>query len=735
LGLEIAEPRSCYARSIKKISPAKFATDISSLLQKYSAKDDVDTMVDTLESSLQSTIDDHAPLRRIKVKGDSIKPWYNDDIHSERQKRRRLERKARKTGLEIDRQLYLEQSQNVVEAIKLRKADYFHSKLENADCKETFKLLDGLIKDKNAVHLPQSASDKELVRKFSDYFHQKILDIRGDLDIGRHSTTPDILTTEDCSCTLDQFSQLSTEDLDKIIASAANKSCGLDIVPTSLLKLNRCILEAILPSLTGIVNASLLSGVFPSCFKRALVRPHLKKSGLDVNDLKNYRPVSNTKFLSKIIEKAVAQQITKHLDDCNLSDPLQSAYRKGASTETALIRIKADMDNILDAGDGILLVLLDLSAAFDTIDHQILLQRLEAEIGLSGTALNWMRSYITGRTQAVVINDSTSEDKCLKMGVPQGSVLGPLLFLIYILPLRRIIQRHNVNRHGFADDTQLYCRLSLRNSELRSSQVRIMNECIEDIRTWMLDNKLKMNDSKTEVLTITPSKVRNNLDDVSITVGDQEVRPSTTVRNLGAIFDSRLKMDKQVNTVVKRMYYNIRRIAKIKKNLTSQACKKAVNATVLSHLDFHNGLLLGTTEKDLGKLQLAQNNAARLLTGAAYNQHITPVLQQLHWLPVRLRINFKILVTIQKRIHLELSPNYLREITPLYKPARSLRSAQDSTIITVPRSHNRYGDRSFNVLGASLWNNLPKELRSPMSPHLFRKKLKTYFFIHHFEKN
>jgi len=261
-----------------------------------------------------------------------------------------------------------------------------------------------------------------------------------------------------------------------------------------------------------------------------------------------------------------------------------------------------------------------------------------------------------------------------------------------------------------------------------------MNECIEDIRVWMYDNKLKMNDAKTEALIITPNRGISTINDISINVGSQDVTPSINVRNLGAMFDSNLKMDKQVNAITKRMYYNIRRIAKIRLNLTTQACKKAINATVLSHLDFHNALLLGVPDTILGKLQLAQNNAARLLAGTAYHHHITPVLYQLHWLPVRHRITFKVLTIIQKIIHSETSPDYLREIAPLYKPLRSLRSAHDNTIIAVPRAHNRYGDRSFCVLATSLWNNLPRELQTPMSPQCFRKKLKTHLFVQHFDQ-
>ena len=167
---------------------------------------------------------------------------------------------------------------------------------------------------------------------------------------------------------------------------------------------------------------------------------------------------------------------------------MQSAYKQGSSTETALLRIKADMEEVLDAGDGVLLVLLDLSAAFDTVDHAILLERLQEEVGLQDTALQWMKSYLSDRTQAVHINNHKSTEVTLSTGVPQGSVLGLLLFLIYLLPLQRVSQRHKVNRHGFADDTQLYNWLNLCDPAVRSLQVQEMERCVADVCQWMMAN-------------------------------------------------------------------------------------------------------------------------------------------------------------------------------------------------------------------------------------------------------
>jgi hypothetical protein len=186
----------------------------------------------------------------------------------------------------------------------------------------------------------------------------------------------------------------------------------LDPMPTWLLK-DPNVCQTVLPILTAAINTSLNSAVVPPCLKTAIISPLLKKTGLDPDDLKNYRPISNLPFIGKVLEKIVAHQIVKHLDTHRLYDPFQSAYRGGHSIETVLLKIKSDVNAALDQGQGTILVQLDLSAAFDTIDHAILLDRLENYCGITGDAREWVRSYLEDRTQTVVIGDTRSDPASL----------------------------------------------------------------------------------------------------------------------------------------------------------------------------------------------------------------------------------------------------------------------------------------------------------------------------------
>jgi hypothetical protein len=722
---DIVASKTCMARSLRRISTATFASDLSAALLHIGEDGDLNNLVTQFNHQLYNVLDKHAPLRMVKVKGESQKAWYNDDIHDARRKRRQLERKFLKSGLEVDKQILREHSEVVVRRINQAKRDYFQNKLLCANSKETFNVISGLLSANQDKALPTGKSSQELADSFVHYFNDKVCKIRMALDNiylgeGYQEELPPNPPT------LSEFHAQSMDNIYTIISKCAPKTCSLDAVPTSLLK-DQVILRTVIPIITSIINQSLASGIVPSAFKKAQVTPLLKKVGSDVNNLKNYRPVSNIPFIGKVLEKVVAKQLSLHLQLYNLGDDLQSAYRRGCSTETALLKIKADMDLMLDQGHDVLLVTLDLSAAFDTIDHNILLHRLQHYVGLNGTALEWIRSYLQDRTQAVHIDGSVSEQVSLSIGVPQGSVLGPLLFLVYILPLKDLISRHSIIRHGFADDTQLYCPLSRRDAAARSDVVHKMEACVSDVRVWMGRNKLKLNDDKTECLVIS-SKNSKSVQDVNIHIGDSIIAPTSSLRNLGATLDKDLSMQAQVNKVVKSVYFHLRRISMIRKYLTQEACASVIHATVTSRLDFHNGLLAGLAEKQLSRLQVAQNHAARLLTCTHMRAHITPVLSHLHWLPVKQRVSYKVLMTIHKGLHCEPCPQYIRDLFTTYQPRRELRSSSDVWTLTVPRAMRQYGSRSLQVHGAHLWNGLPADLRKPQSVQTFKKKLKTFLY-------
>ena len=290
------------------------------------------------------------------------------------------------------------------------------------------------------------------------------------------------------------------------------------------------------------MNKSLSMGVVPNEFKKAIVKPLLKKQGLDPENLKKFRPVSNLAFISKVIEKVVASRLSEHINKHDLHEDMQSAYKKCHSTETALLRVHNDIMVAVDGGNAVVLVLLDLSAAFDTIDHDILLQRLHERIGVTGTALQWFRSYLQNRIQQISIEDAISSPSCLSFGVPQGSVLGPILFTLYTLPLGDIARELEIPRHFYADDSQLYVSFSVKDEHDGSIAVGQLENCVKQIQNWMVVNKLKLNADKTELLLIASPYWRARVEWPMFHVGTTQVVSSPSARNLGVKFDSYMSM-------------------------------------------------------------------------------------------------------------------------------------------------------------------------------------------------
>ena len=584
-----------------------------------------------------------------------------------------------------------------------------------------FKLVNQLSVFKPSKALPFHNSKKDLANRFCQYFDSKIRKIRVALDMSADAldVKSDIMTETMCKSNFDHFRPLDCDEVLSIIKKSRVKTCQLDPFPATLIKEY---LPELLPSITSAVNMSLQSGIFPAKLKEALITPLLKKTNLDVEELKNFRPVSNLPFVGKVIERAAINQLQCYINDNDLHSKNQSAYRCFHSVETATVCVTNDLLRAVDDHGEAVLVLLDLSAAFDTVDHQILLKRLSARYGVKGKAHQWFSSYLENRKQSVIIDDEISNPTCLDWGVPQGSVVGPELFLVYSAPIEDIINKHGLSSVSYADDTQIYVVIKPSNRDSAISQVE---NCIKDIRIWMAANKLMLNDAKTELLHVS-SRFSKNVPDIHINIGDTSISPSKTVRDLGVILDNNLTMTSHVNNVCRSASYAIYRIGKLRRYLDAENTEKLVHAFITSRLDNCNSILYGLPDKELNKLQRIQNAAARLVNQTKKRDHITPVLFQLHWLPVRQRIIFKLLLLTFKTLNGQ-SPAYISDLVTVYQPQRTLRSASQYLLQESIGRTLTYG-RSFSRVAPRLWNRLPLALRSPQTISRFKAQLKTHLF-------
>ena len=474
-------------------------------------------------------MDKHAPIVKKTILTRPRVLWFNDTIKAAKRERCKYERIWRTTGLESDRLAFTKARNHVNHVIEEARRDYYTDFINknSTDQRRLFNAVNSLVSERNEKALPPYTCATSLANDFGEFFYRKIVNIRVGVGTSLGLTRMTVHLPHSMgrpSRSSITFCWLLCKNLSKVRPQSHMQAIRCPLVLSSSAWMNYHLLSRL-------SSTSLESGEFPEEWKGALVKPMIKKPKLEL--IKNFRPVSNLQFLSKLTEKAVAQQAVSHVITHGLLPVLQSAYRPLHSTETALLRVRNDILLNMNKQQVTLLVFLDLSAAFNTIDHSVLLRRLETQFSFTGTALEWFKSYLSGRFQQVVIDDAISDKFNMDFGVPQGSCLGPLLFSIYTTPLFDIVSNHLPKVHCYADDTQLYLAFQPDDTAAQESAVASMEACIQDIRNWMTKDSLKINDNKTEVILIGTKAQLKKVKIDNLAVGDSKIVPSTeAIRNL-----------------------------------------------------------------------------------------------------------------------------------------------------------------------------------------------------------
>ena len=491
------------------------------------------------------------------------------------------------------------------------------------------------------------------------------------------------------------------------------KATGLDQIPSKLLKLAADIVG---PSLAGIFERSINTGIFPAEWKLARVTPIFKKGSK--SDLDNYRPISVTPIVSKIFERIVFDQLYQYLNENNLLTNCQSGFRSLHSTLTALLEATNNWSVNIDNGllNGV--VFIDLKKAFDTIDHEILLRKL-ASYGADKNALAWFDSYLSHRSQKCNVNGNLSNAKELSCGVPQGSIIGPLLFLIYINDLPNSLSIASAKM--FADDTHISVSAT-NQTDLETS----VNAELNNLNCWLKANRLSLNIAKTEFMIIGSRQklLAEGNPEPRIRIDNKSIEKVTHTRSLGLIIDNRLTWAIHISEISKKVSMAIGAMKRIRPCITTAAAVQTYNFLILPHFDYCSPVWDGLNNELSEKLQKIQNRAARVITKTSYDTRSRLLRKKLHWDTLAVRRKKQKVTLVFKTLN-KKSPVYLQDLFTPYCTDYNLRNSEQKLALPIPRTN--YLKRSFSYDGAILWNNLPQQVRIIDSLGQFKREINRIF--------
>ena len=570
-------------------------------------------------------------------------------------------------------------------------------------------------------NFPSHDCDFDLANQFNQTFSDKVYDIRQSLEqvsvISDQSVSvPTVPEPSSSISVLDTFTPTDIDEICLIIKNNGVKTGHGDVLTPSLIKQH---LDVLCPHFVQLVNLSLSSSCCDG-IKEAHVIPILKALNLDKNDLTNYRPVSLLSFISKLTERVVHSRINAHLSANSLHNHSQYGYKKNHSCETLLLKLVDDILVAVDQKFGVVVMIIDLSAAFDTVDHSILLNMLQFKYHITGPALKWLKSFLSGRTKRVRVGDCLSESFVVNFGVAQGSVLGPLLFNLYCSSISEVFVSCGFGCMGYADDN-IGVRVFPAYASI-SNFTEIIPNCLRSLKRWANSHFLKLNASKTQLMVFGNSSFMSSFNFHTIRDFDGSIIPvAKQVKLLGITLDSSLSFDLYISEVVSLVNLILRNIRSIRRYLNKSAIESLVHSLITSKLDVCNSLFLGITKRNLCKLQLLQNSALRCVLNLPPHSPLSQHFVNLHWLHVEKRVYFKYITVIYKCIN-NMAPLQLSSKIQVSCPLQMTLK----TDLFLPTSS--WGKRAFSYMAPRCWNALPFELRIIPTLESFKTHLKTYLF-------
>ena len=685
----------------------KFKTDLANFNWDSIKSNDLNTYFDNYYKTLNDLYCKCFPIKiKYISKKQYLKPWITPSIHhliSLKSKYFHLLKLGLVTASENNR------FKNRIKSVMQKaKKDYFNNYFyrNRTNLKKTWDMLKNLtFNNKNRNSIKNIIKDGillstnlDIAEEFNEYFTNIASNLENSLPVS--SVDPLDYFSLNIPPTITQFNPVSPLEISNICKTLKNSKQNFDQISVPVFKNN---LNLHVNTLCEIINLSFSSGLFPNNLKIARTIPIFKKGNRE--EISNYRPISILPFLSKIFEKCMHSQILNHFFFNNLISPHQFGFLKNRSTEDATLKLVETMYQNLNSKLISINIFVDFSKAFDTLNHVILIRKLY-RYGIQGQALKLVENYLSNRKQYVNVNNILSSIKSISIGIPQGSVLGPLLFIIYVNDLLNLSNEYSTIL--FADDTVM----SFKGDNI-SDLITVCNNEIDKFRIWTIANRLTVNKDKTVFNII--SNINFDRDAVSIYFDNQMLACVSNLKYLGVIFDDSLKFEDHIGYISNKISKAVGILNKLKTHLPFSALKTLYYSLVHPYLNYCNLVWGGTYPTHLNHLLILQKRILRIIFQRPYLEHTNPLFLE----SKILKINDLYKYNLSKFM-------FLNRNNPLFQNISSY-STRNQNLLIPQFQRLTLTQHSINFQGPHFWNQLPLNIRNSNSLSIFQKNVKNLY--------
>ena len=680
---------------------------------------DVQAAYTNFSNIITHAYSEHIPHKNTTSKK-KLKPWITNALLTSIKRKNKLYAiyLKHKTTPSLDQ--YKRYKNKLLNLIRISKKSYYNEKLQQNQyqLKQSWKILKEIIghnitkanKSEFEINGRIITNDEEIANEFNNFFINIPLTLVSQLP----QNTPDPITLMHAKRTYPSLFLAPTDpyEIQNIINNLKSGSPGYDKITLQILK---HIFPTISTAITHLINLSLQTGIVPAEIKVAKVVPIFKNH--DPSHFNNYRPISVLPIFSKLFEKIMYKRLENHLITNNILTAQQFGFRRNHSTSMAISHFTETLYDILEKRQFAIATFLDLSKAFDLVNHKFLLQKL-FHYGIRGNALAWFTSYLTNRKQFVQFNNSQSQMQTITSGVPQGSILGPLLFILYMNDLRTPNPFHLTL---YADDTTL---LVPRNSPEETT--RILNTQFQKLHTWFTSNQLIVNISKTNYIVFgLKSSLQNH--NFSININNTEINRVYKTKFLGVIIDSELNWRHHITHIKNKISKTTGILLRARKALSTKHLITLYKSLILPHLTYCITIWGSTYKKYIDLLTIAQKKIIRIITYSSYLAHTAPLFTRFKILTIDHLHSYHSLLFAHKLYH-HLHPTIMTSTLNPSLPDRpySLRNNSNATLTFRSLQIARFG---LKYKLPRFWNNLPLHFRNLQSIQIFKKRIKQNYFF------